>query len=145
MWLALSPQIALAHAQLVQSDPASGARLPAVPGSVTLIFTEPVSAAGSGIRVFSPSGQQVAHALTVHGSVLSAVLTSGEAGTYVVSWQVFAADTHPSRGVFAFDVGRPSSNPYASLLTAAEIGTATPTGLAPTGTVLVTVGSTISG
>jgi copper transport protein len=129
-WLALSPQVALAHAQLVRSDPASGARLAAVPGSVTLIFTEPVSAAGPGIRVFSPSGRQVAHAVAVHGSVLSAALNSGELGTYIVSWQVFAADTHPSRGVFAFDVGTPSSNPYASLLTATEIGTATPLGLA---------------
>jgi len=61
---------------------------------------------------------------------MSAPVTSSEQGTFVVSWQVFAADTHPSRGAFAFDVGAPSANPYAALLTSGAIGTATPLGLA---------------
>jgi copper transport protein len=61
---------------------------------------------------------------------LTAGVSSSEPGTYVVTWQVFAADTHPSRGAFSFDVERPSSNPYAALLNAGEIGTATPLGLA---------------
>jgi copper transport protein len=101
-----------------------------VPAAVTLIFTEPVTPAGAGIRVFSPSGRQVAAPTTARGSALTATVTSKEPGTYVVSWQVFAADTHPSRGAFSFDVGRPSANPYATLLNAGEIGTATPLGLA---------------
>jgi copper transport protein len=57
-------------------------------------------------------------------------MSSPEPGTYVVSWQVFAADTHPSRGAFSFVVVRASPNPYASLLDAGEIGTAAPLGLA---------------
>jgi putative copper export protein len=61
---------------------------------------------------------------------LTADVSSSELGTYVVSWQVFAADTHPSRGAFSFDVGRPSANPYAALMSTGEIGTATPFGLA---------------
>ncbi len=104
--------------------------MPSVPRSVTLVFTEPVAAAGPGVRVYSPGGRQVADGVAVHGAEMSASLSSNEQGTYVVTWQVLAADTHPSRGVFAFDVVTPSSNPYASLLTAAEIGTATPLGLA---------------
>jgi copper transport protein len=128
--VALLPQAVQAHAQLVQSDPAANAALQSVPASVTLIFTEPVTPAGQGIRVFSPSGRQVAGPTTTHGSALSAPVGSSELGTYVVSWQVFAADTHPSRGAFSFDVGRPSANPYATLLNAGEIGTATPLGLA---------------
>jgi len=120
----------LAHAQLVQSDPAPNARLQTLPPAVTLIFTEPVTPAGAGIRVFSPSGRQVAGATSAKGSVLSAPLVSDELGTYIVSWQVFAADTHPSRGAFDFVVGQPSANPYAALAGAPEIGTATPLGLA---------------
>ena len=97
---------------------------------MTLLFTEPVTPAGAGIRVYSPSGRQVAGPTTARGSALAAVVSSSELGTYVVSWQVFAADTHPSRGAFRFDVGRPSANAYATLLDAGEIGTATPLGLA---------------
>jgi copper transport protein len=97
---------------------------------VTLLFTEPVTPAGPGIRVFSPSGRQVAGPIEVRGAALTAPVASAETGTYVVSWQVFASDTHPSRGSFSFDVGRTSSNPYAALLDASAIGTSTPFGLA---------------
>jgi copper transport protein len=62
--------------------------------------------------------------------VLSAAVASTEVGTYVVSWQVTAADTHPSRGAFRFVVGHQSGNPYAVLLGSAQAGTTTPAGLA---------------
>jgi copper transport protein len=124
------PQVALAHAQLVQSDPPPNARLYSVPAAVTLLFTEPVTPAGPGIRVFSPSGRQVAGPTAVRGALLSAALSGGQSGTYVVTWQVFSADTHPSRGAFSFDVGNHSPNPYSALLATGEIGTSTPLGLA---------------
>lgn len=66
----------------------------------------------------------------MRGAALTATLESTETGTFVVAWQVFAADTHPSRGSFSFDVGRPSPNPYSALLDASSIGTSTPLGLA---------------
>jgi copper transport protein len=97
---------------------------------VTLIFTEPATPAGAGIKVFSPAGRQVAGPAHSSGSVLSAPIDSSEIGTFVVSWQIFSADTHPSRGAFRFVVGRPSANPYSGLLSTGEIGTATPVGLA---------------
>jgi copper transport protein len=120
----------LAHAQLLQSDPPPKASLQSVPAAVTLLFSEPVTPAGPGIRVFSPSGRQVAGPTAVRGAVLAAPLDSMETGTFVVTWQVFAADTHPSRGSFSFDVARASSNPYSALLDASEIGTSSPLGLA---------------
>jgi len=89
-----------------------------------------VTPAGAGIKVFSPSGHQVAGPAVSKGSVLTAPISSTETGTFVVSWQVFAADTHPSRGAFRFVVDHPSANPYSSLLAGGEIGTATPLGLA---------------
>jgi copper transport protein len=97
---------------------------------VTLIFTEPVTPAGAGIRVYSPSGRQVAGPISARGAVLSAPLNSTELGTYVVRWQVFAADTHPSRGAFGFSVIRASPNPYSGLLDATQVGTSSPVGLA---------------
>jgi copper transport protein len=87
-----------------------------------------VTPAGSGIKVFSPSGRQVATPARPVGRTLIASMGSGESGTYVVIWQVLAADTHPSRGAFRFSVGSPTPNPYAPLLSGGEIGTATPLG-----------------
>jgi copper transport protein len=89
-----------------------------------------VTPAGAGIKVFSPGGQLVSAAAHSRGSVLTAAVDSSEAGTYIVSWQVLSADTHPSRGSFSFVVGRPSANPYSGLLSSGEIGTSTPVGLA---------------
>jgi copper transport protein len=100
----------------------------ALPPGVELVFSEPVSPAGAGIKVFSPSGRQVAGPVVTRGAVLYAPISSAEVGTFVVSWQVLAPDTHPSRGAFRFSIGRPSANPYSSLLTGGEIGTASPLG-----------------
>lgn len=126
---ALVPTPVSAHAQLLESDPAPSAVLAEAPAEVTLVFTEHVTPAGAGIRVYSPSGRQVAGAVTSRAAVLSAPVAADETGTYVVVWQVFAADTHPSRGTFAFSVETRSSNPYSALLGGAEAGTATPLGL----------------
>jgi copper transport protein len=100
----------------------------ALPADVELIFSEPVAPAGAGIKVFSPSGRQIAGPAGSRGALLYAPMRSSETGTFVVSWQVLAADTHPSRGAFRFSIGRPGPNPYSSLLSGGEIGTASPVG-----------------
>ncbi len=128
--VALLPQAASAHALLLQADPVPNSVLQSAPAKVTLVFSEPATPAGAGIKVFGPSGAQVAGRVVADGAVLSASLNATEAGTYVVSWQVFAADTHPSRGAFAFAIAHPSANPFAGLLDSDEAGTATPLGLA---------------
>ena len=128
--LALYPVSASAHAVLLFSDPAPDAVLETPPSAITLTFTESVSPAGDGIKVFSPSGRQVASPARPIARTLTATVTSGESGTYVVTWQVLATDTHPSRGAFRFTVGSPTSNPYSPLLSGGEIGTATPLGFA---------------
>jgi copper transport protein len=125
---ALFPQVALAHAQLIQSDPPPDAIMAALPPRVELLFSEPVTPAGAGIKVFSPSGRQIAEPAISRAALLFSPMSSAETGTFVVSWQVLAADTHPSRGAFRFSIGRLSANPYSSLLTGGEIGTASPLG-----------------
>ena len=126
--LALVPRAAWAHAVLFGSDPSPNAVLGAPPTVVSLTFSETVTPAGKGIKVFSPSGRQVAGPARVEGHMLTAPISSTETGTYVVTWQAFAADTHPSRGAFSFVVGQPSANPYLAALSGGEIGTATPLG-----------------
>jgi len=128
--LALAPRAAWAHAVLFGSDPSAGAVLTAPPAAVSLTFSESVIPAGKGIKVFSPSGHEVAGPARVTGNVLTAPITSTETGTYVVTWQALAADTHPSRGAFSFVVGQPSANPYLAAVSGGEIGTATPLGFA---------------
>ena len=126
--LALYPVSAAAHALLLFADPVPDAILQRPPAAITLTFTEPVTPAGNGIKVFSPSARQVAVPARAAGRTLTAAMTSGESGTYVVIWQVLAADTHPSRGAFRFSVGSPTPNSYSPLLSGGEIGTATPLG-----------------
>jgi copper transport protein len=126
--LALVPRAAAAHALLLGSDPAPDALLTVPPDAISLTFTEAVIPVGKAIRVFSPVGRQVAGPAHPVGRVLTAPISAAETGTYVVTWQVLAADTHPSRGAFAFVVGQPSSNPYSPLLTGGAIGTASPLG-----------------
>ena len=104
--------------------------LESAPNEVTLIFSEPITPAGVGIKVFSPSGREVAAPAIAHQSVMAAGITTTELGTYVVSWQIFASDTHPSRGVYRFAVVHASANPYSALLNTPEVGTATPAGVA---------------
>jgi len=126
--LALFPRAAAAHALLLGSDPSPDTVLVAPPEAISLTFTEAVIPVGQAIRVFSPAGRQVAGPPRSVGHLLTAPISSAETGTYVVTWQVLAADTHPSRGAFSFLVGQPSANPYAPLLTGGAIGTATPLG-----------------
>ena len=126
--LALYPVSAAAHALLLFADPVPDTILQRPPAAITLTFTEPVTPAGNGIKVFSPSARQVAVPARAAGRTLTAAMTSGESGTYVVIWQVLAADTHPSRGAFRFSVGSPTPNSYSPLLSGGEIGTATPLG-----------------
>jgi copper transport protein len=118
----------LAHAQLLSADPSAGSTV-ASASSVTLVFSEPVTPAGFGIRVYAPDGEEVAGSVVAHGAVLSAPLMRVPHGTYVVLWQVYAADTHPSRGAFAFSVVSSSANPYSGLLDQASAGTSTPLGI----------------
>ena len=108
--LALLPITAAAHARLVISNPAPGITLGSVPASVELLFSESITAAGRGISVYGPDGALVSNGpARAQGQRLAVALTGGAAGTYAVIWTVIAADTHPSRGEFTFNVGHPSA------------------------------------
>jgi copper transport protein len=86
--------------------------LPLAPGSVRLVFNEPVDLVGRGVRVVGPDGRRAEREpVRVSGSTVSVGVAATEPGTYLVIWRVVAKDTHPAQGTFAFSVGHPSSPP----------------------------------
>ncbi|CUU57217.1 copper transport protein [Parafrankia irregularis] len=102
---------ASAHAVLERSDPVGGAALDQAPARVTLTFSEAVSVKSDAIRVLDATGARADDGEAKNGSSASEVtiaLRSGlGTGTYVVSWRVVSADSHPVGGAFAFGIGGP--------------------------------------
>jgi copper transport protein len=100
---------AFAHAQLLGTSPASGAVLTSPPAQVVLTFGEAVQAPPTAIEVFSAAGQQVRTGPVGHPpgrpDQVEVTLPRSLKGTYVVSWRVISADTHPVQGAFDFSVG----------------------------------------
>jgi copper transport protein len=126
--LAFLPVAVSAHAQLIGSNPAPGAILDSVPASVELFFSESVTPAGRGMSVYGPDGRLVQSGpARARGSSLSVPLGAGTEGTYAVIWTVIAADTHPSRGMLTFSVGR-SSPVRAPGLGGGDVGLVSPLG-----------------
>lgn len=104
---------ASAHAAFVRSDPPAGSVVDAVPAQVVLTFSEPVRLIPGKVRVVSPDGARADRdEATVSGSELRIPLRSGGArGTYVVSYRLISADSHPVGGAVTFAVGAPSATP----------------------------------
>jgi copper transport protein len=103
------------HATLESSDPATGAVLRAAPHAVTLRFDEAVSALPGALQVYGPDGTRVDDGAIVRpggeGAQVSTGVTGTQRGTYLVSWRVVSADSHPVSGAFTFSVGRPTAAP----------------------------------
>ncbi|WP_198289967.1 copper resistance protein CopC [Nocardioides sp. Iso805N] len=107
---------ASAHAVLESSDPRPDAVLAAPPGSVTLSFDEPVSLLPGSLRVYDPEGQRIDRGDVGHpdghGERVSVQLRTADAqGSYLVSWRVVSADSHPVSGAFTFAVGKAGAAP----------------------------------
>jgi copper transport protein len=104
--------VALAHADLLRSDPAENSTLDTAPTKINLWFSEPVEPAFSSITVLFEDGSTAdAGDTTVSNSdpnQISVSLTDQRQGTYIVSWRVLSsADGHITSGAFVFSVGKP--------------------------------------
>jgi copper transport protein len=111
---------ASAHAILERTDPSAGSMVTSSPAKVTLGFSESVRGDRDSIRVLDSAGKRVDDGHAGRGSAGDEVvvrLRSGlPKGTYVVTWRVVSADSHPISGAFAFGVGvNPDSNAAAAL------------------------------
>ena len=108
---------ASAHAALVGSDPARGTIVPEAPNRVTLTFSEPVQLVPGKIQVLAPDGSRADAGqpeLTSGNTVTVGLAPDGARGTYLLSFRVISADSHPVSGSLTYSVGAPSTPPTAS-------------------------------
>ncbi|MGW0507191.1 FixH family protein [Micromonospora sp. NPDC003241] len=105
---------ASAHAVLLGTDPADGAVLATTPAQITLTFNEPVAVRPGGVRLLDAAGEEVsADSRSVDTTVVLTVPPELPGGTYIVTFRVISADSHPVSGGFSFAVGAPSSSAVA--------------------------------
>ena len=108
--------IALAHASLVRSEPADGARLPQSPPRIVAWFDQELDTSRSTIGVFDAQGNSIEDDtggvdLTDpnHASMIVALPQALKPGRYLVRWSVVGADPnhadHSTKGEFAFEIG----------------------------------------
>ena len=107
---------ASAHAMLEGSTPAADSVLTAPPSSVDLVFNEAISLLPDSVRVFGPDGTRVDSGAVAHSHGDAATAGVGvhadlPDGTYLVSYRVVSADSHPVEGAFTFVIGHPSRAP----------------------------------
>lgn len=109
----VAPQ-ASAHAYVIATNPANGAEVPTPPAQIQVTFDEPVtlaSAEGSA-SVIDTTGTAVDDGsvqLTDGRRTLLVGVRQGLAkGSYIASWSVISADSHPVGGSVQFGYGVPA-------------------------------------
>ncbi|HKT01656.1 MAG TPA: copper resistance protein CopC [Rugosimonospora sp.] len=109
--LALTGTPAQAHAGLVRTSPAQGSVVQTAPTQILITFSEHVSPVDAKIRVISPQSKDIESGQpSVSGAVLRIpVRADVPHGTYLVSYRVISADSHPVGAGFTYSVGAPSS------------------------------------
>ncbi|MBM0231427.1 copper resistance protein CopC/CopD [Micromonospora sp. STR1_7] len=107
---------ASAHAVLSSSSPAASAVVPSGPSEVVLTFSESVRKVPDKVRVIAPDGSRADRGEpSFDGAVVTiGVDPSAGRGTYLVSFRVISADSHPVSGAFTYSVGAPSTPPVDS-------------------------------
>ena len=94
-----------AHAFLDHAEPKVGSTIPDPPSQVTVWMTENLEGAFSSLQVFDAKGVEVDKKDTrVNGATMAVSLKKLSAGTYHVSWQAVATDTHRTSGTFDFTI-----------------------------------------
>jgi copper transport protein len=111
--LAVPAAPASAHAVLASSNPIGNSVLQAAPAEVVLTFSESVRKVPDRVRVIGPDGKRVDQGdASFDGAVVTIpVQQTGAQGTYLVSYRVISADSHPVTGGFTYSVGAPSTTP----------------------------------
>ncbi len=104
---------ASAHAILVSTNPAQGTTVPQAPPQVVLSFSERVAPVAGKVHVIAPDNSRAdAGDPRVSGDqVIIPLKPSGGHGTYLVSFRVISADSHPVGGAFTYSVVTTSTVP----------------------------------
>lgn len=108
--LALPGGKASAHAAVESTSPTQGAIVTSAPNQVVITFSEHVQAVTSRIQVIDPDGKKIGNGTpkVVGDQLRIPVRTDGPRGTYLVSYRVISADSHPVGGGFVYSVGAPT-------------------------------------
>lgn len=153
---------AYAHDSILSSDPASGARIPALPKEITLEFSgEPqegfntlaLSREGKVVLSGTPRAQGRRLTLDVPSTL------QADPGTYTIGYQITSSDGHATRGSFDFtitgsaaDNQTPSADsvtsssepsPTASQGEQGDANTSVPTWLLPVAGIVVIAGALV--
>jgi copper transport protein len=106
---------ASAHAILVSSTPAQGTIVLAPPTQVVLQFTETVTLVTGKVRVIGPDNSRADEdqARVSGDQVIIPMKPGGKHGTYLVTFRVISADSHPVGGAFTYSVVNTSTPPAA--------------------------------
>lgn len=134
----LMPALALAHTELIASDPADGSTVSDAPDEVVLTFAAEVDE-GASFTVLDPAGEEVGSGgldlEVADRNVLRGQLDVGASGEYTVAWSVIGDDGHEVEGevTFTYDPEEEASAadtaPDTAPDTALPVGTGSPAAL----------------
>ncbi len=102
-----------AHAALSAASPEPGSVVAEAPAEVVVRFTENITAVPARTQVLAPDGKRITGEVRAEGPLLRIQLRRADQprGTYVVSYRIVSADSHPVGGAMIFSVGAPSARP----------------------------------
>lgn len=123
--VALVPQQARAHAVLMDSSPKARQQLDTAPREVSVTFNESVGPIF--FRIIDKTGTEVGKPGEIRLDGTRMLMTLGDNlpnGTYVMTYRVISADTHPVGATIPFSIGEPIGD-----LSGASAATATPSSI----------------
>jgi copper resistance protein C len=99
---------ALAHSELVSSNPSASANIQQLPEQIELEFNEELLNLGSGnsISIMTPSGEDIGMGdASTEGAKINRLLnTTSETGQFQVTYRVASADGHVLNGSYTFNL-----------------------------------------
>jgi copper transport protein len=110
----MTAPVALGHATLESTNPASDSVVDESPAQVVLRYDEPVESALGSVRVYDAEGRQVDSEEIERPAPESVAVPIDDRlarGTYTVAWRVISADSDPIQGAFVFHVEEPGPAP----------------------------------
>ncbi len=105
--------LALAHSELVASEPAAGSTVPLGLGRLILVFNEapePGSSVALSAGVFQPVAGVTSY--VANGQLWADVSPGLAAGDYNVQWTALSADGHSVTGSYSFAVAPALATPF---------------------------------
>jgi len=99
---------ALAHSELVSSNPSASANIQQLPEQIELEFNEELLNIGTGnsISIMTPSGEDIGmgETSTEDAKITRLLNTTSETGEFAVMYRVASADGHVLKGSFTFSL-----------------------------------------